>query len=136
MSKPSSILYVEDDAPSREIMQLLVQDLMGIQALSIFEDSHNFLERVRALEPRPEIILLDIHVPPMSGFEMLMLLRTESEFANTPIVALTASVMNEEVARLRQAGFNAIIPKPLDMDNFPQLLERIVQGEEVWNIIE
>lgn len=136
MSQLRSILYVEDDGPSREIMQLLVGDVMGISDLSIFENSYSFLERARSINPKPDIILLDIHVPPMSGFEMLMLLRTDSHFAGTPIVALTASVMNEEVARLRQAGFNGVIPKPLNMDSFPALLERIMQGEEVWNIIE
>jgi two-component system, cell cycle response regulator DivK len=136
MPNLASILYVEDDRPSREIMQLLVEDVMGISHLSIFEDSYGFLERAKTISPKPDIILLDIHVPPMSGFEMLMLLRTDSHFATTPIVALTASVMNEEVARLRQAGFNGVIPKPLNMDNFPTLLERIMQGEEVWNIIE
>lgn len=136
MPKVSSILYVEDDAASREVMQLLVEGIMGITDLRIFEDSYNFLERARSINPKPDIILLDIHVPPMNGFEMLMLLRTESRYANTPIVALTASVMNEEVARLRQAGFNGVIPKPLNMDSFPELIERVMLGEEVWNIIE
>jgi two-component system, cell cycle response regulator DivK len=136
MSKVNAILYVEDDAASREIMQLLVNEVMGIKDLLIFEDSYHFLDKVRSIEPKPDIILLDIHVPPMNGFEMLMLLRTESRFANTPIVALTASVMNEEVARLREAGFNGVIPKPLNMDSFPMLLDRVMQGEEVWNIIE
>ena len=136
MPKVSSILYVEDDAASREVMQLLVEGIMGITDLTIFEDSYNFLERARSINPKPDIILLDIHVPPMSGFEMLLLLRTESRYVNTPVVALTASVMNEEVARLRQAGFNGVIPKPLNMDSFPMLIERVMLGEEVWNIIE
>jgi CheY-like chemotaxis protein len=136
MSKVNTILYVEDDEPSREIMQLLVDEVMGIKGLIMFADSYNFLERAKKIEPKPDIILLDIHVPPMNGFEMLLLLRTETRFANTPIVALTASVMNEEVARLRQAGFNGVIPKPLNMDSFPILVERVMLGEEVWNIIE
>jgi CheY-like chemotaxis protein len=136
MAKLASILYVEDDAPSREIMQLLIQEVMGIRDLSIFKDSYSFLERARSVVPKPDIILLDIHVPPLSGFEMLMLLRTDSHFAKIPIVALTASVMNEEVEQLRQAGFNGVIPKPLNMDSFPTLLNLILQGEEVWNIIE
>jgi two-component system, cell cycle response regulator DivK len=136
MSKIKSILYVEDDAPSREIMQLLVQGIMAVEDLSIFEDSYDFLKRAKSIEPKPDIILLDIHVPPLNGFEMLLLLRSDSHFSQTPIVALTASVMNEEVARLREAGFNGVIPKPLNMDSFPMLLERVMQGEEIWNIIE
>jgi CheY-like chemotaxis protein len=136
MSKVSSILYVEDDGPSREIMQLLVEGVMNIPHLTVFENSFSFLDRAKSVTPKPDLILLDIHVPPLSGFEMLMLLRTDSHFAKIPVVALTASVMNEEVERLRQAGFNGVIPKPLNMDSFPSLLERIVQGEEIWNILE
>lgn len=136
MVNVNSIFYVEDDAASREVMQLLVVELLGITNLTIFNDSHNFLERAHSLNPKPDVILLDIHVPPLSGFEMLMLLRSDKHFEGIPVVALTASVMNEEVDRLRQAGFNGVIPKPLNMDSFPGLLERIVQGEEVWNIIE
>jgi CheY-like chemotaxis protein len=136
MSKVSSILYVEDDGPSREIMQLLVEGVMNIPRLTVFENSFSFLDRAKSVTPKPDLILLDIHVPPLSGFEMLMLLRTDSHFAKIPVVALTASVMNEEVERLRQAGFNGVIPKPLNMDSFPSLLERIVQGEEIWNILE
>jgi CheY-like chemotaxis protein len=136
MSRVTSILYVEDDSPSREIMQLLVEGVMNIPHLTVFENSFSFLDRAKSVSPKPELILLDIHVPPLSGFEMLLLLRTDSHFANIPVVALTASVMNEEVERLRQAGFNGVIPKPLNMDSFPSLLERIVQGEEVWNILE
>ena len=136
MSKVTSILYVEDDGPSREIMQLLVEGVMNIPHFTVFENSFSFLERAKSVTPKPDLILLDIHVPPLSGFEMLLLLRTDSHFANIPVVALTASVMNEEVERLRQAGFNGVIPKPLNMDSFPSLMERIVQGEEIWNILE
>jgi hypothetical protein len=51
-------------------------------------------------------------------------------------VALTASVMNEEVHKLREAGFHSVIAKPIDVDTFPDLLHRIVGGETVWRIIE
>ena len=135
MENPT-ILYVEDDMQSREILRVLVEEVMQLSGLTIFENSQNFLERLIALSPRPDVILLDIHMVPINGFEMLKLLRGHELFKSTPVVALTASVMNEEVERLRQAGFNGVIPKPLNMDSFPSLMERIVQGEEIWNILE
>jgi len=135
MSSKPVILYVEDDIESREILRLLVTNIMGIENLTIFEDSENFIERLHALEPQPNLILLDIHVPPYNGFEMLKMLHELEEFADVPIVALTASVMNEEVQQLQQAGFDSIIPKPLDMDKFPILIRQILQGSRVWNVI-
>ena len=129
------ILYVEDDPENREIMRLLVEEVMGMTGLTIFEDSENFMKRVKALNPVPDIILLDIHVPPYDGFEMLKMLRDVESFKQTPIAALTASVMNEEVKRLKTEGFDAVLAKPLDMDSFPDMLNRIVNGESIWHII-
>ena len=128
------ILYVEDDGQSREIMRVLVEEMLGLKGLVIFEDSAEFLERVHALSPSPDVILLDIHVPPTDGFNMLSMLRGDG-FRETPVVALTASVMNEEVQRLKTAGFDAVIAKPVDLDSFPTTLERIIAGDYVWNLV-
>ena len=136
MNSTPVVLYVEDDPASREVMELILRELMGCDAYHIFEDSEDFLARVQALIPQPDIILLDIHVPPFSGFEMLDMLRAAPAYRRTPIVALTASVMNEEVQRLRQAGFNAVFSKPVDIDGFPDSLARILQGETFWHVME
>jgi CheY-like chemotaxis protein len=135
MENKPVVLYVEDDAPSRRIMELLLEAEMGLTQVYIFEDSSDFLARVAALQPQPDIVLLDIHMTPYNGFEMLTMLRSLSDYRTKPIVALTASVMNEEVARLRTIGFNGVIPKPVDPDTFPRTLERILQGEQVWRIV-
>jgi CheY-like chemotaxis protein len=131
-----AILYVEDDPENREIMRLLIEDVMGLSGLTMFENSHNFIERLDALALQPNVILLDIHVPPYDGFEMLKMLREHETFSDTPIAALTASVMNEEITKLKQSGFDGAISKPLDMDSFPNILERIMQGEKIWDIME
>lgn len=128
------ILYVEDDKASREVMYLMLVAEMGLSNVYIFEDSHDFLPRVTQLHPLPDIILLDIHVQPLDGFEMLRLLRAHPRYQAVPIVALTASVMNEEVDRLRQSGFDGVIAKPIDTDTFPRLLNRILGGEKVWRV--
>ncbi len=127
-------LYVEDDKLSRRVLQMMAADA-GIETLTLFEDSANLLERATALDPKPDVIFLDIHIKPHNGFEMLKMLRGSGHFDGIPIVAMTASVMNEEVAQLREAGFNACLAKPLDMETFPEVLQRILEGEAVWRII-
>ena len=125
------VLYVEDDLSSREVMVLILREMMGCDAYHLFEDSENFMERIAALAPQPNIVLLDIHVPAHNGFEMLAMLRKDARYQRTPIVALTASVMNEEVQRLKDAGFNAVFSKPIDIDTFPEKLQRILKGENM-----
>lgn len=129
-------LYVEDDHLSREIMQMIMQNVMGVERLTILEDSQNFMARVQALPYQPDIILLDIHMKPFSGFEMLDMLRETSRFRNTTVIALTASVMNEEVEKLKHSGFNGAIGKPLSIRTFPEIIGRIIQGEAVWHVAD
>lgn len=130
-----TILYVEDEPENREIMRLLVEEMLGYSDLAIFESSEDFIRRLEALSQQPDVILLDIHIAPYDGFQMLKMLRSHQRYSDIPVAALTASVMNEEVDKLKQAGFDGVIAKPLDMDAFPRMLERIINGEKIWHIM-
>lgn len=136
MTDAPVVLYVEDDPGSRRIMTMALRLELGLEHVHIFENSADFMDRVQALDPQPTLILLDIHLLPMDGFAMLYMLRALPSYANVPIVALTASVMSEEVHELQQAGFHSIIPKPVNIDTLPQLIDRIMQGEHLWRVIE
>jgi two-component system, cell cycle response regulator DivK len=135
MPREISLLYVEDDAASRKVMQAIVENMMVGYRLAIFEDSGSFMERVRALPVRPDLILMDVHIRPHDGFEMLRMLRGDPEFRATKVIALTASVMNEEVERLRASGFDGAIGKPLRVTTFPDLISHILNGEAVWHVV-
>ncbi len=135
MKPDFSVLYVEDDLKSRHVLRLYLNLQLKFNHVAIFEDSANFMERVVALTPQPDIILLDIHVPPLDGFEMLKLIRGTPHLKDIPVVALTASVMNEEVHALKNAGFNGCLAKPLDLKAFPEDIEQIMNGARVWRII-
>ena len=127
-------LYVEDDASNRKVMQLIIQKALETDELAIFENSANFMARVKALPRNPHVALLDIHVHPHDGFAMLKMLRSDPDYQNTKIIALTASVTNEEVEKLRTSGFDGAIGKPLRVSTFPALLVRILNGETIWHI--
>jgi len=135
MNDQPIILYVEDDVMSRRMMRILLESRLKIQHLTIFANSENFLEQVEALDPKPTVIFLDIHMKPYSGFEMLDMLRALPWTVHTRILALTASVMHEEVQQLMQAGFDGCLAKPIDLDTFPETLQRIVVGEQVWRVL-
>jgi CheY-like chemotaxis protein len=128
------VLYVEDEPKSRKVLELLLTRTMKVPHVFLFEDSTDFITRVGALTPQPTIIFLDIHVRPHSGFDMLKMLRDNPTYAHIPVVALTASVMNEEIQHLRQAGFNGCLAKPIDMEQFPNQVARIMNGDSLWYI--
>ena len=123
-------------ANSRRLMSMLLSRRMHLPHTTILESSENFLERVDALDPKPDVIFLDIHLRPYNGFEMMKMLRQLDWIEGRPIIALTASVMNEEVQQLRALGFNGCLAKPIDMSTFPEILERILEGEAIWRILD
>jgi CheY-like chemotaxis protein len=129
-----SVLYVDDDVSSLVVMQILLVEELHLPYVTMFEDSDQFMQRVKALSVPPDVILLDIHVKPLTGFEMLRQLR-ENGFSEAVIIALTASVMNEEVMQLKTAGFDGVIAKPVNLDRFPKLWECALNGEQIWSIV-
>jgi CheY-like chemotaxis protein len=134
MAENKLLLYFEDDPLSRDIMKVMVKNLVADSELIIFEDSYAFMQRLNALPKRPSAILMDIHLQPHDGFQLLDMLRTDVDWQEMRVIALTASVMNEEVEKLKRSGFDAAISKPLDARVFPSLLARILEGQSVWHI--
>lgn len=132
MRDDPGFVYVEDDPISRHIMKTLLCRLMPFENVAIFEDSADFMPRLESLSFVPEVFFLDIHMEPYDGFALLDMLRQDTRFADSMVIAVTASVMNEEVEQLHDAGFDGGIAKPIDQMEFPGLIERILQKEKVW----
>jgi CheY-like chemotaxis protein len=129
----TSFVYFEDDYMSRQVMEVILTLVLDHKDVTIFDDSADFMAKVAAMPYKPDIFFLDIHMQPHNGFEVLKQLRENPLYDQSRIVALTASVMNEEVELLRTAGFDGVIGKPVDQRTFPGLLSRILTGEKVWN---
>src|SRR5438552_665920 len=103
MATPA-ILYIEDDPLSREVLRILVTNVLNYSQLVIWEDSAQLVEKLAQLSFVPDVIFVDIHMQPLDGFAALKVIRQYAALQNIPVIALTASVMNEEVVMLRQAG--------------------------------
>jgi CheY-like chemotaxis protein len=129
------IVYVEDDQASIVVMKAIVEKIMKLPALHVLPNAADFVERIGQLRAKPDIFLFDIHMSPLNGFDLLALLRADPQYRDSKAVALTASVMSEEVARLKQSGFDGAIAKPLNIEVFPDLIARILAGEKVWYIV-
>lgn len=133
VSEPS-FLYIDDDPISREVVKILLEKVMGFSTAVYFENSRDFLERIRALPAVPTVIFLALQVKPCDGYTMLAALRNDPVYKNATIIALTANVMATDVDKMKAAGFSGLISKPIIHRIFPELLNKILAGETVWYI--
>lgn len=111
-----TILYIEDNLANR----MLVRRVLEIEGYTILEaeDGPSGLKIVR--QSTPDLILLDINLPQMDGYELLSHLRDIPELERVPIIALTANVMKGDRERSLAAGCNGYIQKPIDVDTLPE----------------
>jgi CheY-like chemotaxis protein len=127
-------LYVEDDMRSRKVVELLLTKVMGYRDVTIFENSENFMERVRALPQVPDVIFLDVQIAPYDGYEMIRMLRSDPDYQHATIIAMTANVMSHDVEALQRVGFSGLIGKPVLKENFADLVGKLLNGEQVWYV--
>ncbi|MBN1564780.1 MAG: response regulator [Anaerolineae bacterium] len=125
-----SFLYIEDHPASRRVMQLLL-DVMGYSNLTLIEHTQDIIAQLEQTKKDFDVIFLDLHLSPLDGFEVQKLLRAHNRFGQAKIVALTASVMPNELHTVRQ-NFDGLIAKPLNYDTFFGYVTRILAGEPVW----
>ena len=128
------LVYVEDDEASILVMKMVVERVMGLPNLYVLQSRADFVQQVKGLGVVPDVFLLDIQMKPYDGVELLSMLRGDPQFNDSKVIALTASVTNEEVSLLKSGGFDGAIAKPLNIDAFPDLIARIINGEHVWYI--
>jgi CheY-like chemotaxis protein len=129
------LVYVEDDEASIIVMKAIVERVMKLPTLHVLPNSADFVQQVRQLDVAPDLFLFDIQMDPYDGFDLLSMIREDPALCRSKVVALTASVMSEEVARLKKSGFDGAIAKPLNIAVFPDLIAKIIKGESVWYIV-
>lgn len=124
------VLLVEDNPDDVEITRRAFEKTHAVSDLTIVRDGRQALDLLLhegpyangEPAPRPDLILLDINLPKVNGFEVLQQIRSHPEIAMIPVIMLTASVREEDVLRAYQAGANSYIQKPLVFDTFLRVL--------------
>ena len=125
MSDKGTILYVEDNQDNRK----LVRRVLEADGYS-FDEAKNAQEALEYLNTKyPSLILMDISMPDIDGYALTAKIRAMPEFANTPIIAMTANVMRGDRERSLAAGCDGYIQKPIDIDTLTQQVERYIKKE-------
>ena len=119
------VLVVEDDEKSRRLMA----DVLGFHGYDVVAVESGEEGLASARERVPDVALLDIQLPGISGFGVLEALRRSPGTAAIPILAVTASVMDTDRARILAAGFDAYVPKPVNIRELSELLRRLLDGQ-------
>jgi signal transduction histidine kinase len=119
------LLYIEDNASNIRLMRHVVEALGGLD-LSVAEHPREGLEMAALI--RPDVILLDINLPEMDGFEVKARLTEGPETRGIPVIALSANVLTETLSRGRLAGFHGYLTKPLSIPALASAIRAAVEG--------
>jgi PAS domain S-box-containing protein len=117
------ILYVEDNPANLRLVQSLFGRRPDITLLAA-TTGEDGLEAAR--EHRPDLLLIDINLPGMSGYDLLRELRQLPDFQSTPAVALSANAMPDDLAAGKAAGFVAYVTKPIDIEKLLGTIDRLL----------
>lgn len=114
------VLLVEDNVVNQTVFEAMLNDTHA--ELKIANDGEEALEILRNFEP--ELIFMDIQMPNMDGFECCKKIKIDDPL--TPVIALTANVMPEDIKQYRKSGFDDFMPKPFGMSKLHSLLNKYI----------
>jgi chemotaxis family two-component system response regulator Rcp1 len=138
-TKPIEILLVEDNPGDVRLMLEALTYGKGFNKISVIgngKDAMDFLRRTGkyADSVRPDIILLDLNLPKKDGREVLHEVKSEYKLNNIPIIVLTTSKDEQDIAMSYEKHANCYITKPVDFEEFVQVVKSL---EDVWfNIVK
>jgi two-component system, cell cycle response regulator DivK len=121
----ANILIVEDNALNIKLFcDLLAAHGHKPEAVS---DSRNALDAAR--EFKPDLVITDIQLPHVSGLELIRMIRKDEQLADVPIMAVTAYSAQGDEERIRGAGAQAYVSKPISVVRFAQTVDELLAGK-------
>lgn len=121
-----TVLYIEDNPANLRLVTQLLGQLNNIHMWSAHEP---MLGLELAAEHKPDLILLDINLPGIDGFEVLKHLRQRGATRNTPVIAISANAMPRDIEKGLEAGFDEYITKPIDVTALLHAVDTTLSGE-------
>jgi len=122
-----TLLYVEDNLANLSLVETILLSRPGWRTLPALQGR---LGVELAREYLPDLVLLDLHLPDIPGDEVLRRLRADPRTAAIPVIVVSADATTASLDRLRAAGADAYLTKPLDVDDFLRAVERFLPGGE------
>jgi two-component system response regulator len=127
---PLEVLVVDDDAGDVLMIEEALAANETFSRMHVVSDGVEALAFLRQEEPhdeapRPQLILLDLNMPRMDGREVLAQVKADERLRSIPVVVLTTSALDEDVLRSYELRANAFVTKPVDLDQFTEIVQQI-----------
>ena len=122
---PRKLLIVEDNQDNRELAIKVLKN-KGYEIIEAV-DGEEAIEK--AISEKPDLILLDISLPKLDGYEVAKRLKSMEEFQEIPIVAFTAHAMKGDREKVIAGGFEGYISKPINVREFPDQIRAYLRGK-------
>ena len=119
---PKSVLIVEDN----ELNMKLFHDLLDAHGYKTIQTRNGLDALALARQHRPDLVLMDIQLPEVSGLEVTKWLKDDDDLREIPVVAVTAFAMKGDEERIRSGGCEAYISKPISVVTFLQTVRRFI----------
>lgn len=135
--KPIEILLVDDNDDDVVLLEESLKDSKFVNLLHVVRDGEEALAFLRRLPPYqtaspPGLVLLDINMPKMNGFEVLSAMKADPDLKAIPVVMLTTSTRDEDIVRSYDGGACSFVSKPV---SFESLKEVIKQFSLYWSLV-
>jgi two-component system cell cycle response regulator DivK len=118
-----TILIVEDN----DLNMKLFHDLIQAHGYQILQTSSGIEALNLARRHKPDLILMDIHLPEVSGLEATKWIKEDDSIKAIPVIAVTALAMKGDEDKIREGGCDGYIPKPISVEEFFKTVERFLQ---------
>lgn len=120
-------LIIDDNADNVGILAEMLM-LEGLEYVALQNPTQ--INSIIAEDAKFDVVFLDLEMPDIDGYDILKILQADARFEQIPVVAYTVHV--SEIGVARELGFHSFLGKPLDADEFPQHLQRILNDEHIW----
>ena len=132
--EPIKILLVEDQPADVRLTEEVMKQGKVANELYVADDGEKAMEFLRkegeyADKPRPDLVILDLNLPRMDGKEVLQAIKTDPDLLKIPVLMLTTSAAERDVLDAYSHHVNAYITKPIDLDEFVEVVSSI---EQFW----
>jgi two-component system cell cycle response regulator DivK len=121
----AKVLYIEDNPDN----MTLVRRVLEIEGYEVIAAENGREGLSKAFNAAPDIIITDINLPDIDGYEITDTLKKDHKTAHIPVIAMTANVMKKDRENIFQAGCDGFISKPIDIDELPGQIENFLKGK-------